>query len=488
MSESPGQHEEIHAKAQKGIGVMISRRVVLQLISTVGGILLARILDPADFGIFGITTFLVGTIAMFSSFGLAPSLIQQRDELKDKHLQVGFTTQLVLISIVVVIIWFAAPFLASLYPQIDGRLVWLIRVVAFNLYLSTWRSISAIILERKLAFKKVAFAEIVETTIYQVVSVGMAWMGYGVWSLVVAIAIKGVVGTVLLYFYARWKIRFAWDADIVRDIFQFGIPFQIQRVVGNVKKWVTPTVVAALIGPEAVGFLTWSFKLGKKPMYMLSTPVARVSFSHFSRLQDDKPELGLIVQTYIKNLLPLFLLWAIMIIVDGDRIISVVYTDKWLPALPALMIYAVNVIVGMFGNISINALNASGNVRYTLKVTMISSIFQFAFATALVFWVGFIGVPIAVISSALVVIPFYFKGLEKGLIGRIGKDSLYLVPAVISAFALGYASKMLPVDGFVGMLIPLVVVGLAFLGAIFVFSRDEFHGFKNRLMVLLKKI
>ena len=82
-----------------------------------GGIVLARVLEPAEFGIYAITTFLVGLFSLFGEFGLAPSFIQRQDELTDRDLSVGFTLQQIVTTVVVIALFLAAPSLVSLYPK-----------------------------------------------------------------------------------------------------------------------------------------------------------------------------------------------------------------------------------------------------------------------------------------------------------------------------------------------------------------------------------
>ena len=100
MAEST---QDVHKQAKKGIRVLMIRQGVLLVLTFAGGVILARVLDPADFGLFGITTFLVNLLALFGDCGLAPSLIQRKKDLTDRDLQVGFTVQQALVTLVVLL-------------------------------------------------------------------------------------------------------------------------------------------------------------------------------------------------------------------------------------------------------------------------------------------------------------------------------------------------------------------------------------------------
>jgi hypothetical protein len=95
-------------------------------------------------------------ISMFGEFGLAASLIQKRTEITRQDLEVGFTLQQLFTTVIVVVLWVAAPRIVDLYPDSSRAIVWLVRTLAFTLYLTSWRTISALQLERHLSFRKLA--------------------------------------------------------------------------------------------------------------------------------------------------------------------------------------------------------------------------------------------------------------------------------------------------------------------------------------------
>src|SRR5437764_736922 len=106
--------QNVHAKARKGIKLLLVRQVFLQIFTLGGNVFLARVLGPAQFGIFVIVSFWVVLCAILGDFGLAPSFIQCRAELTERDLQVGFTMQLMLTTVVVCVLFLIAPWLAAL--------------------------------------------------------------------------------------------------------------------------------------------------------------------------------------------------------------------------------------------------------------------------------------------------------------------------------------------------------------------------------------
>ena len=108
----------------------------------------------------------------------------------DSDLKVGFTLQQMVISILAVSLFFIAPWLVTLFPKAPPNSVWLVRALAVTLYLTSWRSMSALQLERRLEYRRLAWVEVVEVVSFQSVAVVLAARHYGVWSLVAAALVR----------------------------------------------------------------------------------------------------------------------------------------------------------------------------------------------------------------------------------------------------------------------------------------------------------
>lgn len=452
---------DVHTRAKQGIKLLLGRQVAVQILTFAGGVVLARILGPAQFGLYIISLFLVSTCALLSDFGLSSSFLQRKNELTDRDLQVGFTLQQVLTSCVVVVLLIAAPWLVHLYPKAPAETVWLVRVLAFNLYLTSWRTMSALQLERHLQYHQLARVEVVESLSYQTIAVGMALLGGGVWSYILATLVQGVLGTLLVYRAAPWRIQFAFDRTMAKEILRYGVPFQLQTIVNSVGGWVTPLLVGSLIGPIGVGYVTWASSNGRKPL-ILTDIIMRVAFPHFSRIQDDRVEVERILTRYLGALLVIAGLWFSVLSLAGPLLIKLIYTQKWLPAAPAMIIYAAALLFDMSGWVVGLALNGLGQVSFTTRVVLCRTIGAVALSVPLVFLKGFIGVPLGYLISSALVIPWLFLGLGKGAFARIASQVVWVFIPILGSVAAGWASLHLPVNPKIYPLLTTLVVVLAY--------------------------
>lgn len=460
---------DVHGKAKRGIKLLMGRQVFLQLFTFAGGVVLARTLSPSEFGLYAIASFLVTTVAMFGDFGLTASFIQRQEELSEHDLRVGFTMQQIVTSGIVVVLIVAAPWLVRLYPKAPLETVWLVRASVFSLYLSSWRTISALKLERRMHYGQLARIEIVETLIYQLMVVVMAVSGYGVWSFVWAGLTRGLLGTILTFVAAPWKIRFALDAPVAREILRFGIPFQIQALVANGGVWITPLLVGRVIGPQAVGYLGWAEGNGKKPLSVVAN-VMRVAFPHFSRLQHDRPEVERTLTRYLSWLLLLGGFWFSLILVAGPALVHFVYTDKWSAAIPALILAAAALCFDTTSWVVVMALQGLGLVSFVTRVTLCRTVAFIVLSVPMVYFVGFNGVPVTYLVVNIVGTAWIFSGLGSGATRRVLMPLAWISIPIAVSCAVGLAAWWIPAPlamrafGLAG-LVSLVYMGLAFVAA-----------------------
>jgi O-antigen/teichoic acid export membrane protein len=450
-------HDTTHQRARRGIKLLMGRQVFVQILTLAAGIVLARALDPTEFGLYAIASFLVGAFALFGDFGLASSLVQRKEQITELDLRVGFSLQQITTTVVVILLLIAAPWLASLYPKAPPGTDWLVRALAFSLYLTSWRSMSVLQLERVLRYDRLAWIEVIEVLAFQTVAILMALNDFGVWSFVVAALVRGLVGAILAFAAAPWHVRFAFDRAAARRILHFGAPFQIQSVANQLGSWITPLFVGTLIGPGAVGYLTWASSNGRKPL-MLVDNVMRVAFPHLARIQEDSAEVERTLTRYLTYLLCAAGLWFSLLATAGPSVVTVLYTDKWSAAVPALIMYAAVVPLEVLGWVIGIALNATGRVAFTSWIVVARTAAQIVLSVPLTLLLGFNGVPLAILVCSAALLPWILRGLGPGAPLRVMRPLVWLVFPVLAASAVGLLLR--------GLGLPLAMRGAVIMGAV----------------------
>lgn len=351
---------ELHQRARRAIRLLLGRQAFLQILGIGGGIVVARILGPEPLGVFGIALFVITVAGIFADLGTRTALIQQRDAVGEEQLATCFALQQGAATLLAALLFLTAPAIASIYPLAPPELAWIIRLLALDLFLRSWRSMSEIRLERELRYRELALADVAGSTGYQVVAVGLVVAGWGAQSLAWAVLAGNVLRIGLLFRAAPWPVRPALHLPAARSLLRRGLPLQAGLVIGQVPAWITPTLVAGLLGPEAVGLLSWASTLGRKPLEPLEN-VVRVSLPHFARLQHDVAEVERLLLRYALASLLACGLWFAVIAMAGHDLVPLVYTERWLPAIPALILYAGSALLASVRNLAVAAAPCSSS-------------------------------------------------------------------------------------------------------------------------------
>ena len=144
------------------------------------GIVLARLLEPKDFGVFAVTGIFTGLAANVANIGLGAALVQ-RQSVEERHRRTMLVTNLTTSSVIVGLLILAAPWVGRYFQHpLAGRVL---VVVSFNFLINSLSSVSFSTLSRKLKFRSISIVEAGAMPVHAAVAVGMARHGYGVWSI-----------------------------------------------------------------------------------------------------------------------------------------------------------------------------------------------------------------------------------------------------------------------------------------------------------------
>jgi len=455
---------DVHQRARRAIRLLVGRQAVTQLIGLAGGIVVARILGPTPLGVFGVALFLVNLAGLVAELGIRTALIRQPEAPDERQLATAFTLQLALATMLAVLLFLAAPAIARLYGRELSGLPWLVRLLALDLYLRAWRSMSEVRLERELRYRELAISDILGSTGYHAVAVGLVLAGWGAGGLVAATLAGGVLRNASLHHAAPWRVRFGFQPAAARALVRTGTALQAGRVVGLAPGWITPTLVAGLIGAEAVGLLTWAATIGRKPFELLEN-VIRVAQPHFARLQHDADEVEHTLARYVLLSLLLCGLWFAVLLVAGRDLVILVFTEQWLPALPALLVYAASAALAAVRWLGAAALVGIGRIRFTLNVSIVASVVAIAASVLLVVRHGAMGVPIGQLAGIAVATPWLLHGIRPGTASRTLSASLPVFAPICAGICAGALAGLAPLPPVLRGLFTAGIAASAYLAA-----------------------
>lgn len=407
--------DNIKLKAFRGVFTLTFRRLILKVIDTVGVIILARALTQDVFGIFGIISFVVFTfLSFFSDIGFGAALIQKKEELTDDDIRTTFTIQQSLVTLLLILAWFTSSLISGFY-HLGNQGTWLIRVLSLSLFITSFKTIPSILLERQLRFERLVIPEIIETLVYNTIAVYMALHGYGVWSLVIAILARVVTGAIALNILSPWNIGWVFSRSSARQLLSFGVPYQLNSVLALVKDNITPTVIAYWYGPAAVGFVNLAQNIATRPMEIINI-VSRVMFPAYSRLQHDTKRLKRWIEKSVSFMAYLYMPAITGLLITAKPILEYLYADKsakWLPSLPTLLLFLAGAYPIIVTTTYTNALYALGKPKVVLALMALYTSLTWVLGVPLIAKFGFVGIAMAGFIITYLTFPIVIYQMNK---------------------------------------------------------------------------
>jgi PST family polysaccharide transporter len=329
-----------------------------QVVSFLVILVLARLLDPEDFGLVALAWVVLAFAEQIQETGIGQALIHRRHDVgraAASALVFSSSVSLLLYGAV----FAAAPLFARFLHAPD--LVDVLRVMALVLVFRGLGVVPGAILERDLDFRSRTIAELAATIANVSVCLGLAFAGAGVWSLVFGHLALGAVQTTLYWFLVPWRpsLRSA-NSRTLRELMRFGRFIGAVNVLTIVSNTVDDVVVGRVLGTPSVGVYSVVFRLANFPNVVLGHIVGRPMFSIYSMLQHDPASFRL---AYVRNLQRVALVSvpvSVGLAIAAEPIVATLFGDKWLSGVPALRILAVYGLVKTFGAVSAEALKAIG--------------------------------------------------------------------------------------------------------------------------------
>lgn len=410
----------IQKKLVRGFFSLTLRKVILDAISFVTiFVILAKYLPIQVIGVYGIAQSFLSFFSYFSDIGLGAALIQKK-EITSDDLKTTFFIQELLISFIVLIIWFVAPIFVTYYNFSDAEM-WLVRALGIAFFLSSLKVIPSNLLERELKFEPIVFVEIVETLFFNGLLIYLTFQNLGIMSFTVAVVVRGLVGALLINIIHPWGISFGFSKTSAKTLINFGIPFQLNSVLAMLKDRLTPLITAQIVGSVGFGYLTWAQGIAYRPLEIMSI-VIRLTFPAYSRLQDKNEELKKIVEKSLFLTVTLIYPFLFGMLAVLPLFIEFMGKDKFAPALPLIYLFAFSTFWATPSTIFTNVLNAIGRVSITLKLMIMWTALTWIFSPILAIFYGYTGVAMAsaIISlTSIVPIIIVMKIIKIDVLGNI---------------------------------------------------------------------
>jgi O-antigen/teichoic acid export membrane protein len=400
---------EIKQKAVKGIFWSGAQIWGGRAVSLLMFILLSRLLNPEAFGLVAMASLFLQFIQTFEDQGFGDAIVQRVD-LQPEHLDTAFWTNLGIGCILTLICISCSGLIARLFhqPQLESIILWL----SITFVLSGLSNTQQAILRRQLGFKELALRSFSAIFVSGVIGVVLAFLGFGVWSLVAQGLINGVIGVVVLWSVSHWRPSFRFSKKHFRDLISFGSNIIGINILNFLNGHADDLLIGYFLGPTILGFYTIAYKLLTTMTELLTSVTNAVALPTFSRLQNDSERLqrAFYQAVHYTSLIsfPAFIGVAIV----APEIIPTFFGPQWTLSIPVLQILAFIGILHSIFYFHNSLVIALGKPSWRFRMILLNAVTNVIGFLLVVRW-GIIAVAAVYVVRGYLVSPIEFWMVRK---------------------------------------------------------------------------
>ncbi len=371
--------------------------ILAKVINFVISITLARLLAPSDFGIISIALAFINFFEIFREFGIAQAIIQKKENI-DTMANSAFIIYPIISFFLYIILYFITPFISEFFK--DESLVNVIRVLSLTLIIWSFGTLPQTLLTKRLEFKKISVPKLLSRISYGIVTILMAFYGFGVWSLVWGQIVMMIVIVIIYWYFIEWRPSLRFDLKTTSELLSYGKHIIATDMLLLFLSIIDIAIIARFLGSEKLGYYSIALTIAGIFTTQISATFSVVAFPLYSKVQENKNKLREVYLKTLKSASIIIFPATCGIISVAYYFIKVIYGDKWLPAVFALQVLCIYGLTGSITDITKNLYLAIGKPKIMTKIYFIQFTLILILIGPLTKEYGIIGTSIAVTVSS----------------------------------------------------------------------------------------
>lgn len=368
MVENGGKH------IAKGLIWSGIERFSTQGVNFVFTFIIARQLQPSDYGLIAMLGIFMALAQTFIDSGFFNALVQKQDRTKEDYSTVFYFNIVVAILIYLLLVSVSDE-IASFYNQ--PLLVDLIIWVSFNFVISSFSTVQRAILTIGLDFKRQAWISLSSVFISGVIAVFMAYKECGVYTLVFQGLIKNFINVLLLWFSSSWRPSLIFSIQSFKKLFGFSSKILLGGFIANIYTNSYTLLIGKFFPASDLGLYNRAETISKFPACNFTNILVRVFYPIECELQNEMEILQDKFYYFLR--MTSFLVFPIMlgICALAEPIVRLTLTDKWIDTVPFIRIMCVAYMWDPIMRMTVDLLNVKHRSDLTLRSEMVKKIIAF---------------------------------------------------------------------------------------------------------------
>lgn len=341
-----------------------------QLVQAVVQILLARFLMPEEYGLIVLVSTFIVVANVFLESGLNIALIQKKN-VDEVDFSSVFYLNLSISILLYILLYVAAPYIADFYN--DQRIVSVARVLSLTLFIGGFSLCQGAYLSRNMMFKELFKSTLLGTVVAGAIGVLAAYMGLGVWALVLNSLIKQLIVAIIIWFTVKWRPKLVFSVDKIKTLFSYSSKIMASNIIYTFYENIINLIIVRAYSSAMLGFYNRGNNLPKLIMTNINESIQAVMLPTLSHYQDDIVKVkNMLKRTILTSTFVIFPMMAGLAAV-GEPVIRILLTEKWMKAVPFLQIFCLYYALWPIMTPKLQVIMALGRSDIILKREIVST-------------------------------------------------------------------------------------------------------------------
>lgn len=350
---------------------VISRKIVTLFVS----ILLARMIAPEAYGVVALTMVFIVFCDIFILNGFNVALIR-KEETSPIDYSTVMTMSLSFTFIMYFFIWFCAPLFAAFYDSPD--LCPVLRVITLLLFFESVSSVIRAKATRAMQFKEMTIAAFTSSLVSGGIALALAYMGMGVWALVVQQVSSNLIEMIMLLIVFRWRMSFNFSSDVAMSMMRFTLGVLGTSFLDFFGNNFTNLIVGKAYSTKDLGYMNRANILPETVGLNAYNSINSVLLPTLSSRQNNDAEMKTVLRKVMSLTMYVILPLMFGLIGSANVLIPVLLTDKWIPSVPLMYFCCLYYAINPIRAIGYSAFYAKGQSRFSVQVEVVRSLLMVA--------------------------------------------------------------------------------------------------------------
>lgn len=315
--------------------------VIVQLIITA---VLARLITPEEFGVVAIATVLIAFLTIFSDLGLGAAIIQRQDFGKKEYDSI-YSFSIYLGIFLSVVLFLSSSLIATFYDSLPLKII--CQILSITLFFGSINMVPNAIISKQKRFKFIAQRTLFFQVCGGILAIIAAFCGWGCYALLIPILLSSIGNFFVNYRQYPLHFNVVLDISPIKSVFSYSSFLLIFNVMNYFTRNLDKLIIGRFFSMQSLGYYDKSYHLMMLPLQQITHVITPVMHPVLTSLQNNYPQMARDYAKILKLLATIGFPLGVFLYFSATNLITLVYGEQWLPAVPVFKILTLSVPVQM---------------------------------------------------------------------------------------------------------------------------------------------